>query len=261
MDRKWLVLPIAVRRYAAVALALLSPTLLSAQDATSIATIPVTGSQIPESEYRIIIQQLDAYLQSRYNFSHLPQSRVWSFFARQTAPLESDNDELKSVARELGVRQLVLPRLEQTSDTLIFKVSLFDASQGSITKTVARPCDCQSTVPSSFPFQKIAELLFDAPEIILSTEGQQNVFLPPSTPLELPTLPAIVDSSTDKPQEAPRPLFTPSRKKGKPWGIYAAGAALVGGGILYFVTRGGSEDGGPAGRLADPPAPPNPSSR
>ncbi|MFQ5631250.1 MAG: hypothetical protein ACE5I1_20960, partial [bacterium] len=104
------------------------------------------------------------------------------------------------------------------------KASLFDVNAGAISKTILEPCDCQIEVLASFPFQQVAELLFDAPEIILSGVTQKTALpLPPI--IELPTVPVVKDT-TETPAETDIPQLPKrirSRRSGA-WKRYAIGA-------------------------------------
>lgn len=233
---------------------------LHAQEKKTIAIIPVKGSILAESENWIFIRHLDDFLQRRNKFDHVGSNVVQQYFQSYSIPVESDADELKNIADDLKVSLLLLVKVIKNDEERQLKASLFDVQEGVIRKTAVETCDCLSTDAASFPFEKVAEILFDAPEIILSSMIEKAAPLPLPTAIELPTAPVVVDTTAKKEEPVTPGIEDSTAKKGGgAWKRYALGAALVGGGVLYFATKGGSGDGdeGALSKLDDPPSPPN----
>lgn len=237
---------------------------LNGQEKTSIAIIPISGSELADQDYWEVINRFDTFLQQRYNFEHISTNVVEQYFRTYSFPLETDVQELKNIASDLKAETLLLPKIIVQGDKKTFKTSLFNVKNGAISKTVLETCDCKPEDISSFPIQKICELLFDAPEIILSGETPKAGLLPPPVVIELPTVPVVTDSTEalPEPDSPERPKRIRSRRSGT-WKKYAIGAVLLSGGVIYFATRGGSDSNGAEilTKLNDPPDPPNSGSR
>lgn len=237
---------------------------LNGQEKTGIAIIPVSGSELANQDYWELINRFDAFLQQRYNFAHISTNVVEQYFRTYSFPLETDAQELKNIASDLKVETLLLPKIIVQNEKKTFKASLFNVKKGAISKTVLVPCDCQPEDIASFPFQKICALLFDAPEIILTGETKKIGLLPPPTVIELPTVPVVKDTTEvlAEPDLPEQPKRIRGRRSGA-WKKYALGAVLLSGGVIYFVTQGGSDANGGEilTKLNDPPDPPDSGSR
>lgn len=244
-----------------VGLHLVCPEMGLPQEEKKLAVIPVRG---PNFESRVdweLIRLVDEFIKKRYTFQHISLSTVQAYFKVYPVPVETDREELALLAQDLRAELLLFPRIEQREDQSYLSVSLFDAAAGSITRRAMEPCGCSHDDSTSFPLQRVAELLFDAPEIILSGNEKPDALLPPPpTVIEMPTVTAPGDTIAGGTLPEERRVFLPQkmrRKSGK-WMRLAIGAALLSGGVIYFSTRGGSEgDGTALTRLDDPPLPPN----
>lgn len=238
-------------------------SVVHAQNKKAIAIIPVKGSVLAEADNWTFIRNLDDYLKKQGRFEHFGTDNVQTYFESYSIPIESDIDELKNIASDFQVNLLLVTKIAESNNRRQLKASLFDAETGAISKTVIEPCACLASDPSTFPFQKIEEILFDAPEIILSSQKDKPALLPPPKKLELPVAPTIVDTTAQnrepEPEEKPVTMQPIYKKRGTPWKRYVLGAVLVSGGVVYFLTQNGSGDnsGETFTKLNDPPSPPS----
>ncbi len=229
-------------------LLLLSPALL-AQSPTRILVLPVHSDQLDEEERFTVADYLADFITSRYEYSRPQMTAIREYFTLHTLPENPGKAELQRVFRDLDVGLILIPYIEEKKDGRQFRVSLYDAAQNAIVKTVTQPCVCEPTDRFTFPLRRIAELLFSAPDIILDEEGDEAA--PAPLHIKLPNLPAPTDTSAAaQPQsdEVETPAIIRSRR---PWARYATGALIVSAGVLYLSTR--KDSGGGNQPLKSPP--------
>jgi len=243
----------------------LQPFYAIAQDLNTIAVIPAASSDLSSEDAWRLAGYLDQQIRERYSYMHLDETSLVQYFAAHRLPKTTDVSALHQIAKDLNVSLLIISKASITENgldlRLDLRISLFDQRLGSVKKTIAETCDCQPNDPQSFPLRKIVASLFDAPEIILSSESSIAEALPLPTPLEIPIIEPETDiSQPDSSRVQPIPVEAPEPKpviqKRKAWHKYAVGALLLGGGAIYLSTRGNAEGVAIPEKLADaPPVP------
>ena len=223
----------------------------NAQETLSIYVLPAYAPDLPGITGRKIAHEFSAHITTRDDFKACDPELVKTFEKTFSPKAVYSDDELMNIGRELRAEYLFLPTIEVTDSTHTFKVSLFDAVIGITTKVAVQNCECNFKEMSRFPFRRVAEVLFDAPELDLAAEAGEQ---PP--PAMLPVMPALVpppDSSAAQNTEK-KPAAAPAKKRS--WKKYIASAVVVSGGVLYLTVAKKSDNGGPREKLGDPPSPP-----
>ncbi len=232
----------------------------------TLAVLPTQGPGLTlEQRQQLSAALLDA-VQHRGDYLILDEAVVAEYMRPREFLVRADMTELQDIGQALQVGFLLLPELTQDNGQTVYKLYLFDVKANKVAKISRRNCDCQINQPETFPFQESLKIVFDVPEIIL-TAGleQEEPALPPppvipnvepkSEEPETETGPQAAADTLSVAQESPPPVI-PS-KPGLKWKPYAAGAVLVGGGILYILSRGKPGNGNQGGRLPDPPGTPD----
>ncbi|KAA3619903.1 MAG: hypothetical protein DWQ05_04040 [Calditrichaeota bacterium] len=244
-----------VSRLARVGLISFSLHLLSmhlhAQDASPIFVLPAHTPEIGVQKSLEIARELSAYIVTRNEFVESKTDSINPFLAGDSIKLAHDDGELQTLGARIGADFLFIPVVQKNENSAEFKVSIFDVKIGFITKVVVQNCDCDSENISGFPFRKIVELLFEAPDLELVGESSQTD--PPSM---LPEMPAILTLSDTSNVATDTAGLSESTKRKRSWKKYVASAVVAGGGVLYLTVIKKSDKGGSGVKLDDPPDPP-----
>ncbi|MCA9731360.1 MAG: hypothetical protein H6696_12770 [Deferribacteres bacterium] len=226
-------------------------TSLFSQSKRSIYVLPTYSVNISGTQSQKISRELSAHILTREEFTSGNSDSIRSFQTNAKPKLEYTDDELLALGAKIGVNLLFLPAIENEASSSKFKVSQYDVEIGLITKVVVQPCECNPAKIAEFPFRRMVELLFDAPEFDLNAEIPHDE--PPALLPEMPLIIAPADTSST--ENADAVLDTTSAAKGRSWKKYIASAVVAGGGVLYLTLKN-ADDGGSQSKLTDPPTPP-----
>ena len=237
-----------------------------AQTGTSekLAVLPARGADLSSEASWQIQRYLSDYIVEKYSYLILDEASIRAHDRGEPIPDDSLALILKTLGTALQVDLVLLPELLEQDDGSVLRLLLFDVHQGRVRKVASKNCICLETNPQSFPFAEVTRLVFETPEIILTLDvPQETPELPPPPPAPVET-PAPKEVKAPEEKTAPAdtlvveptvPLPGVEYQKGSRWKRYAIGAAVLTGGLLYWVTKK-SDAGQPAGRLPDPPRPP-----
>ncbi len=231
----------------------LSPA-LNAQSPARILVLPVHSTQFTEEERFAASEYLAGFITGRYDYGRPDMDSLRVYFTENSLPENPGKEDLQRVFKDLDVGLILIPYIDEKEGGRQFRVSLFDASQNAIVKTVTQPCVCMPGDKFSFPLRRIAELLFSAPDIILDAGDDEAA--PAPLHITLPNMPAQPDTSAAPGADTPEIENPPIIRTRRPWGRYATGALIVSAGVLYLTTRpsGGDNENTP---LKLPPALPD----
>lgn len=215
-----------------------------------LAVLPVTGAELTPGFGQPLTAELTQIIRERYSFDLVPGETVTAYFKRQPVRIDTSVNFLSGAADALDVDLLIVPGVRKTTTGRVLNLALFDRDKQKIVRTSSRDCQCSAPDLASFPFAESLESLFEAPQIILAVEDEEEA-LPPPPAIGIGRKPVAADSGATSVS-----VLQSNRKHGSGWFKYAAGAVLLGGGVLYLATQGGGDNPEPLTKLKDPPAPP-----
>ena len=225
----------------------LMPATLRSQE--KLAILPITGTDLSPGAVQPLTAELTRIIREHYSFDLVPASAVTAYLKRQPTRNDTSMAFLSEVAQALGADLLVIANISKSESGRLLEISLFNRGKQKIVRSNSRECQCAAPDVASFPFAETLEPLFEAPQIIIAVEDEEET-LPPPPAIGIGRKPVAADST------APPVAILPTQPKhGSGWFKYAAGAVLLGGGVLYLATRGG-DNSEPLTKLKDPPAPP-----
>lgn len=222
-----------------------------AQGGKKVAVLPAQGQNLSESQRWQIAGFVALMLEEKYTFAVLDEAAVKESLADTNALNFWRSEEYRALAEVLRVDELLQPAVRIRADTVMFAIDRIESERAEITHTARRPCPCRPENINSFPIADVLEVLYETPDIILGV-GLEETALPLPPPIDVPATEAEEDSSGALPaQQIPAPGKTFG------WGKYAAGAVLVGGGLLFVMSKGKSNSNTKTRtKLPDPPDPP-----
>ncbi len=264
ISRGWVVLSGLVGIFTGMLLTV-SPVRTQEKPPKTLAVLPVQGSHLSSEQQSLITGAIADAVQKRGDYVLLDAASVDEYMQARTTPIRMDVASLREIGEALQVEYVLIPELTEEDSQTIFKLYLFDVRRQKIVKISRQTCECQPNQPETFPVQAALKIVFDVPEIILTAGMEPEApELPP--PPVAPKPDAEPEENTGPAEEAASdtlsvsqqslPPVLPPKSKFK-WKPYAAGAVLVGGGILYILSRGNPKNGGQGGRLPDPPGTPD----
>ncbi|KAA3663457.1 MAG: hypothetical protein DWQ10_00105 [Calditrichaeota bacterium] len=227
-------------------------TPLFAQASKSIFVLPTYATNITSEKSLKISHELSAHILTRTEFIAGDSDSIRTFENAVEIKAHYTDDALIAIGSKVRADYLFIPEITADESSTQLKVSQYDVQVGLITKVVVQPCVCNPADISEFPFRRLLELLFDAPDFELTTEIPEEA--PPALLPDMPVLIPPADTSSIE-EQATVEGDSSSRRRG--WKKYIASAVIAGGGVLYLTVMKNSDDGGSKVKLANPPNPPD----
>ncbi len=221
----------------------------AAQDSLKVVLLPANSPIFTIAEKWTVSEIIQSQIADDRDFSIVDLEDVEALFNDRDINPDSAFSYFNEIADAFSANLLFLPAVEVSTDSLAFKLSLYDNAIRAIKKTIVLGCACDLETPDSFPVKKAFELLFDAPEIVLSDASDVPPPLPAPLIMPLPIAPPPDDSTA---VDEKIDFVKQKNGSGGKWKKIAAGTLIVGGGIAFLTTR--NEASGE--KLVDPPAPP-----
>ncbi len=222
-----------------------------AQEALSVFVLPAYNPAISAATGRSIAHEFSAHITTREDFMECNPDSVKALLTAISPKAIYSDEELLDIGRKLNADYLFLPVIQKNVNTHEFKVSLFDVRIGLTTKVAVQNCECNFENISGFPFRRVADLLFEAPELDLTAEIGEH-----SPPAMLPVMPAMLPTADLTGTKGKSKMTGNSTEHKRSWKKYLASAVVVSGGVLYLTVVKKPDNGGLRGKLDDPPAPP-----